>query len=45
MSAKDKITVNPLVTANVVEVLGVNDKTQLGGAGDGVPETGHARSE
>jgi bifunctional UDP-N-acetylglucosamine pyrophosphorylase/glucosamine-1-phosphate N-acetyltransferase len=29
MAAKDKIAVNPLVTANVVEVLGVNDKTQL----------------
>src|SRR3569833_3062600 len=29
MAAKDKVAVNPLVTANVVEVLGVNDKTQL----------------
>ncbi|MDB6091765.1 MAG: glmU [Gammaproteobacteria bacterium] len=29
MAAKDKIAVNPLVTANVVEVLGVNDKAQL----------------
>jgi bifunctional UDP-N-acetylglucosamine pyrophosphorylase/glucosamine-1-phosphate N-acetyltransferase len=29
MAAKDKVPVNPLVTANVVEVLGVNDKTQL----------------
>jgi bifunctional UDP-N-acetylglucosamine pyrophosphorylase/glucosamine-1-phosphate N-acetyltransferase len=29
MAAKDKIAVNPLVTANAVEVLGVNDKTQL----------------
>ena len=29
MAAKEKIAVNPLVTANVIEVLGVNDKTQL----------------
>jgi bifunctional UDP-N-acetylglucosamine pyrophosphorylase/glucosamine-1-phosphate N-acetyltransferase len=29
MAAKDKIAVNPLITANVFEVLGVNDKTQL----------------
>lgn len=29
MSVKDKIAVNPLVTADVVEVLGVNDKSQL----------------
>ena len=29
MSAKEKVEVNPLVTPNVVEVLGVNDKVQL----------------
>jgi bifunctional UDP-N-acetylglucosamine pyrophosphorylase/glucosamine-1-phosphate N-acetyltransferase len=29
MAAKDKVAVNPLVTANVMEVLGVNDKAQL----------------
>jgi bifunctional UDP-N-acetylglucosamine pyrophosphorylase / glucosamine-1-phosphate N-acetyltransferase len=29
MAAKEKVAVNPLVTANVIEVLGVNDKTQL----------------
>jgi bifunctional UDP-N-acetylglucosamine pyrophosphorylase/glucosamine-1-phosphate N-acetyltransferase len=29
MAVADKVTVNPLVAANVVEVLGVNDKTQL----------------
>jgi bifunctional UDP-N-acetylglucosamine pyrophosphorylase/glucosamine-1-phosphate N-acetyltransferase len=29
MSASEKVTVNPLVTANVIEVLGVNDKVQL----------------
>ena len=29
MAAKEKVAVNPLVTRNVVEVLGVNDKTQL----------------
>lgn len=29
MAAKEKAAVNPLVTENVVEVLGVNDKTQL----------------
>ena len=29
MAAKEKIAVNPLVTSNVVEVLGVNDKAQL----------------
>jgi bifunctional UDP-N-acetylglucosamine pyrophosphorylase/glucosamine-1-phosphate N-acetyltransferase len=29
MAAKDKVAVNPLVTENIVEVLGVNDKTQL----------------
>lgn len=29
LAAKEKVEVNPLVTANVVEVLGVNDKSQL----------------
>lgn len=29
MAAKDKAVVNPLVTGNVLEVLGVNDKAQL----------------
>jgi len=29
MSAKEKVEVNPLVTRNVIEVLGVNDKVQL----------------
>ena len=29
MAASEKVQVNPLVTANVVEVLGVNDKVQL----------------
>lgn len=29
MAVKDKVTVNPLVTENVIEVLGVNDKAQL----------------
>jgi bifunctional UDP-N-acetylglucosamine pyrophosphorylase/glucosamine-1-phosphate N-acetyltransferase len=29
MAAKDKIAVNPLVTEDVIEVLGVNDKAQL----------------
>ena len=29
MAAKEKVQVNPLVTPNVVEVLGVNDKVQL----------------
>ena len=29
MSAKEKVEVNPLVTPNVIEVLGVNDKVQL----------------
>jgi bifunctional UDP-N-acetylglucosamine pyrophosphorylase / glucosamine-1-phosphate N-acetyltransferase len=29
MAAKDKVAVNPLVAPNVIEVLGVNDKTQL----------------
>lgn len=29
VAAKDKIVVNPLVTENVAEVLGVNDKAQL----------------
>jgi len=29
MAAKDKVAVNPLMTENVAEVLGVNDKTQL----------------
>lgn len=29
MSATEKVTVNPLVTPNVIEVLGVNDKAQL----------------
>ncbi len=29
LAAKEKVAVNPLVTANVIEVLGVNDKTQL----------------
>ena len=29
MAANEKVQVNPLVTANVVEVLGVNDKVQL----------------
>ena len=29
MAAKEKVQVNPLVTANIAEVLGVNDKVQL----------------
>jgi bifunctional UDP-N-acetylglucosamine pyrophosphorylase / glucosamine-1-phosphate N-acetyltransferase len=29
LSAKEKVEVNPLVTPNVIEVLGVNDKIQL----------------
>jgi bifunctional UDP-N-acetylglucosamine pyrophosphorylase/glucosamine-1-phosphate N-acetyltransferase len=29
MAAREKVEVNPLVTANIVEVLGVNDKLQL----------------
>ena len=29
MAAKEKVAVNPLVARNVIEVLGVNDKTQL----------------
>jgi len=29
MAARDKVAVNPLVIENVIEVLGVNDKTQL----------------
>jgi bifunctional UDP-N-acetylglucosamine pyrophosphorylase / glucosamine-1-phosphate N-acetyltransferase len=29
MAAKEKVEVNPLVTSNAVEVLGVNDKAQL----------------
>ncbi len=29
MATKDKVAVNPLVTKNVIEVLGVNDKVQL----------------
>lgn len=29
MAAREKAAVNPLVTANIMEVLGVNDKTQL----------------
>lgn len=29
LAAKEKFVVNPLVTANMVEVLGVNDKSQL----------------
>jgi bifunctional UDP-N-acetylglucosamine pyrophosphorylase/glucosamine-1-phosphate N-acetyltransferase len=29
MSAREKVAVNPLVTPNVIEVLGVNDKVQL----------------
>ena len=29
MSAREKVEVNPLVTPNVIEVLGVNDKVQL----------------
>jgi bifunctional UDP-N-acetylglucosamine pyrophosphorylase / glucosamine-1-phosphate N-acetyltransferase len=29
IAAKDKVVVNPLVTGNVIEVLGVNDKAQL----------------
>ena len=31
MSAKEKVEVNPLVTTNITEVLGVNDKVQLAG--------------
>jgi len=29
LAAKEKVAVNPLVTENAIEVLGVNDKTQL----------------
>ncbi|MGH8208528.1 MAG: bifunctional UDP-N-acetylglucosamine diphosphorylase/glucosamine-1-phosphate N-acetyltransferase GlmU [Steroidobacteraceae bacterium] len=29
MAAKDRVAVNPLLTGNLIEVLGVNDKTQL----------------
>ena len=29
LAAKEKVAVNPLITADVIEVLGVNDKTQL----------------
>jgi bifunctional UDP-N-acetylglucosamine pyrophosphorylase / glucosamine-1-phosphate N-acetyltransferase len=29
LAAKERVVVNPLITADVIEVLGVNDKTQL----------------
>ena len=44
MAVKDKIKVAPLVAPTTVEVLGVNDKLQLAGAGERVPAAARART-